>query len=68
MGGNLLPQFGDPLCRSVFVEPLSDPFDPFGFKRFWNIKIGLPDAQIDGIFHLSGQVKDSSNPRGFDLH
>jgi hypothetical protein len=68
MRGDFLPQLRDALGGSIFVESLSDPFNALLFERFWDIKIRFSNAQIDRVFHLPGEIKDSPDPGGFDFH
>ena len=57
----------DTLGDGVTVEALIDPAFGFLFQRFGHIKIGLTDAQVDGVFDFLRQIKDLSYPGSINL-
>ncbi|OPY60729.1 MAG: hypothetical protein A4E62_03163 [Syntrophorhabdus sp. PtaU1.Bin002] len=55
---DLFPEFGDTPGWCVFVETLPYPLNTlfFYFKR--DVKVRLPNAKVDRVFHFARKVKD----------
>ena len=60
-------ELGDSLGGGVAVFTFADGLDGAFLEDFGDIKIGLADGEVDGVFELGGEVKDFPDAGGVDL-
>jgi len=60
-------EFGDSLGGGVAIFAGADGVDGAFLKGLGNVKIGLADGEVDGVFELGGEVEDFADAGGVDV-